>query len=264
MSDGGKMIKQIIEQIKSTLSDQAVDYEKHIKDFGQVHANNERMKGKTFNFREHIKGLIYAQLSNQRSWGPIARNLETINKIFCEYNPEVLKIQDPNHLEAQIVSIKCGNRKIASQLAKLRSNIETFEKITLEYGNIDAFVTSDVPEKIAKELGSGKKYKLKEIGFTLALEYLRNIGINAIKPDLHICRLIGPERLRFIDKIPTPEEAYHCLMDLEHEIPESAVYLDNLLWIFAAKDYGNICTANPKCNYCSVELCVMHPSGKRK
>ena len=124
-------------------------------------------------------------------------------------------------------------------------------------------MTSQEPEVIASEFGSGTKFKLKEVGFTLAMEYLRNVGINVIKPDLHICRLIGPERLGFIDYEPSPEEAYQCLMELEGQVPESAIYIDNLLWIFAAQDYGNICTANPKCSECLVINCAKNPSNKR-
>ncbi len=159
-----------------------------------------------------------------------------------------------------MIAIRCGNRKIAAQMETLARNIEMFESLAHEFGSMDAFVTSQEPERIAKELGSGRRYKLKEIGFTLAMEYLRNVGINAIKPDLHICRLIGPQRLGFINKEPTPEQAFSCLMRLADKSSENAVYLDTLLWIFAAKDYGNICTATPKCGECSVLLCLKHPS----
>jgi hypothetical protein len=254
------MIDQVVGQIKDTLRCHDVDFQGIIDEFGQVRAFEDRLQGKSFTLNEHVRGLVLAQLSNQRTWGPIAANLAQIDQIFCHYDAETLKSASPTSLTAQLIEIRCGNRKIAAQMEHLARNIEMFETLANEFGSVDAFVTSQEPARIAKELGSGKRYKLKEIAFTLAMEYLRNVGINAIKPDLHICRLIGPQRFGFIDKEPTPEQAYACLMRLADESAENAVYLDTLLWIFAAKDYGNICTATPRCGECSVMLCAKHPS----
>jgi hypothetical protein len=253
------MFVRTIEQIKQTLKDHDAHYQKIIDDFGQVTAYESRLSGKLFGLNEHIKGLIYAQLSNQRPWGPIANNLARIDEIFNNYDSETLKKQEPKKLASDIQLIKCGNRAIAAQMRDICSNIETFERIISHQGSLDAYVISKKPDVIATELSSGNKYKLKQIGFTLATEYLRNIGVNAIKPDLHICRMIGPERLGFIDKSPTPEEAYQCVMQLEQQSSDSAVFIDNLLWIFAAQDYGNICSASPKCNECGVTLCATNP-----
>jgi len=254
------MIDQVIGQVKDTLRNHGVDFQGIIDEFGQVRAYEDRLKGKSFTLNEHVRGLILAQLSNQRPWGPIAANLDQIDQLFSQYDASTLKSASPSSLTGQMIAIRCGNRKIAAQMETLARNIEMFESLAHEFGSMDAFVTSQEPERIAKELGSGRRYKLKEIGFTLAMEYLRNVGINAIKPDLHICRLIGPQRLGFINKEPTPEQAFSCLMRLADKSSENAVYLDTLLWIFAAKDYGNICTATPKCGECSVLLCLKHPS----
>ena len=165
-----------------------------------------------------------------------------------------MKDADPVALVDAIKEIRCGNRGIVKQLHGLRQNIQTFERI----GDIDSYVISASPEVIATEFSRGKKYKLIQIGFALALEYLRNVGINAIKPDVHICRIIGPERLNLTENVPTPEEAYEALMAWATATGHNAVYVDNLLWIFAAKDYAAICTARPRCNICLVLDCNMH------
>jgi len=255
------MIQPILDQIKQTLTDHNVDYETIIDEFGQVASNQSRLAGQSFTLPDHIRGLIYAQLSNQRAWGPIAENLPRIDVIFSHYDPEILKAADPKILATQLMAISCGNRAIGAQMRDLRSNIELFEAIAVEYGSMDGFVTSEDPMQIATELGSGKRFKVKQIAFTLAMEYLRNVGISAIKPDLHICRIIGPERLGLVDKEPSPEEAYTALMAAAEKATDSAVYMDNLLWLFAAKDYGNICSATPRCGECGVTLCGRHPDG---
>jgi len=227
-----------------------MDYQRWIDDFGQVTALEERERGKVFTLRDHVRGLLLAQLSNNRPWGPIAANRSRIDEIFRNYEPEVLKSADPDHLAEQIKSIRCGNRGILKQMQGLRGNIEIFERI----GDIDLYATSDAPEVIAQSFASGK-FKLTQIGFPLAMEYLRNVGINTIKPDLHICRMIGPERLALTNEVPTPEQAHSVLMAWSEGHDESALYIDNLLWLFAAKDYAAICAARPRCEICLVSKC---------
>ena len=53
-----------------------------IADFGQVEASEKRRRGQRFALRDHVRGLILAQLSNNRPWGPIARNRDKIDRIF--------------------------------------------------------------------------------------------------------------------------------------------------------------------------------------
>jgi thermostable 8-oxoguanine DNA glycosylase len=87
------------------------------------------------------------------------------------------------------------------------------------------------------------------------MEYLRNVGIEAVKPDQHICRMVGPERLGLTDISPSPEQAEQVLKTVASEANVGPTYLDNILWIFAAKDYAAICTADPRCEICLVRTC---------
>jgi hypothetical protein len=240
----------VLGEIQATLDQQGFDYQKWIEDFGQVTALEQRLAGKKFTLREHVRGLLLAQLSSNRPWGPIAQNLDRIGRIFLNYDPESLKEADPSQLAHQIKGIRCGNRGIAKQMQGLQQNIETLERI----GDIDRYVASSTPDDVARDFASGK-HKLIQIGFPLAMEYLRNVGINTIKPDIHICRMIGPERLGLCDTVPTPEEAHAALMAWSDNSDHSAVYIDNLLWLFAAKDYAAICGAKPRCQICLVSHC---------
>ena len=83
-------------------------------------------------------------------------------------------------------------------MLSLHENIRTFEKIEKEYGSFDSFVLSDTINNIAIQLStSNSRYKLKQIGFALALEYLRNVGLDVGKPDLHIRRILSIKRLGY-------------------------------------------------------------------
>jgi hypothetical protein len=94
-------------------------------------------------------------------------------------------------------------------------------------------------------LSSPGEYKLREVGFTLAMEYLKNVGIRAAKPDVHILRLLGPERLGYLQD-GNEEKAVRAIADLAAEAQVNEVYMDNLLWLFCAKDYADICGVVPK------------------
>lgn len=250
------------EKLEETLTRIGIDYRSIIDSFGQVQASEERTFGKIFDLRDHVRGMILSQLSNQRPWGPIAANMPHINKLFYDYNPEKLKITEPSELVKGLQKLRCGNRSIQKQMDSLSINIQTFERIASEQGSIDAFVTSESPSVISKKLSDAGKYKLVQIGFTLALEYLRNVGITTIKPDVHVRRTLSSERLGFSQYLPSEIEAYEILMHASEESGINPIYLDNLLWLFCAQDYGNICGSNPKCAQCSLIYYCAYPDAK--
>lgn len=243
---------EFVSRLKGTLDNIGTDYESAIKGFGQVAAFERRLAGEPFELKDHIRGLVFALLSNQRPWGPIERNKRAITSIFYGFEPEKILAVKPDTLIDDLRAIRCGNRAIRNQMMGLRSNIAKFEDATKEFGSMDRFVMSADPWKIATELSSQQsKYKLRSVGPALALEYLRNVGIRASKPDLHVRRLLGSKRLGYIKAAqPSEKEAYFIIDSLATDVGSSSTYLDNLLWIFCAVDYGNVCGASPKCDKC--------------
>ncbi|MDQ0340913.1 endonuclease III [Caldalkalibacillus uzonensis] len=243
---------EVIEEIKNTMTNNGHDYEASIKSFGQVEACIQRDQGYQFTFKDHLRGLILAMLSNQRPWGPIDRNMNRIENIFFHFDADKLLQADKHLLAEKLKKIKCGNRAIVKQMESLNDNIGVLRQIEKDSGSIDRFVTSDTPHRIAEELGKGNKYKLKQVGYTLALEYLRNVGIKAIKPDVHIRRIISAERLGWCDHYPSESEAVRILEHVSKQTGIHISYLDNLLWLFGAVDYANICNAQPRCHVCTL------------
>ena len=95
-----------------------------IQEIETVQAVRKRKNGESFNFEDHIAGMVYALLSNQRPWKAIEDNYETIRKIFHDFDPDYLQNIDPIILVNQLREIKCGNRSINSQMNSLKYNIE--------------------------------------------------------------------------------------------------------------------------------------------
>jgi hypothetical protein len=244
---------ELVNKMELTLSNIGYDLNKTINDLGQVSTSERRERGETFSIDEHIKGMILAMLSNQRPWGPIVQNMDRITVIFLGYKKDEIKQVSKKLLAQQIKNIKCGNRAVDKQMDCLDFNISIFEEIESRFGNLDSFIMSDTPDNIAWELGQGRKYKLKQMGYTLALEYLRNVGIQAVKPDLHIRRIISSERLNFYNGYPSEVDTVKILNIIAQESGVTLTYLDNLMWQYCAVDYGNICGSNPKCHVCELQ-----------
>ncbi len=246
--------------LQKTLATCGIDYEQEIKDFGQVAASEDRERGHVFDLREHVWALLASQLSNQRPWKPIAQKEEQIRKVFFDYDPGALQRADPESLEAEICSISCGNRRIRKQMRALRENIATLRRIEKDFGGLDNFVTSDDPHQIALQLSEPGPYKLKEVGYPLALEYLKNVGLRAGKPDVHVLRILGPGRLAYFNHAPSEREASELLARLAAVAGVNTIYLDNLLWLLCAKDYGEVCGATPRCPVCALRASCQYPT----
>lgn len=256
----------LLSTLKATLPNQGIDVDAVVAEFGQVRASEERARGKQFTLREHVRGLVLSLLSNQRSWGPIARNLSKIEAAFLSFDPERVLASDPDHFIRAICDLRCGNRKIRAQMHSLGGNIQQFNRIARDHGSMDQFITSDEPSIIAAKLSdSTSVYKLKQVGYTLALEYLRNVGIRASKPDVHVRRILSGERLAYIPGYPSEEEAYRLVAQLASDGACNPSYLDNLLWMFCAQDYGKVCGAQPRCSVCGfVDSCNYEDRHNRK
>ena len=176
------------------------------------------MSGQRFRLREHVRGLLLSQLSNQRPWMPIAQNLDRIQRIFFDYDPDALQQADPSGIANAIRAIRCGNRAILQQMNALGSNIAVFRRIESDYGSLDKFVTSSDPVGIAKLISTSGPYKLGYVGPALALEYLRNVGIRAAKPDVHVLRILGGERLAYFLGKPTERDAVQLVANLATQV----------------------------------------------
>ena len=144
----------------------------------------------------------------------------------------------------------------------LGANIATLKRIERDFGSLDRFVASSEPIEIANLLSGSGAYKLKYVGPALALEYLRNVGVRAAKPDVHVLRILGGERLAYFPALPMEWEAVQLVANLAAEAGCSATYLDNLLWLFCAVGYGNICGARPRCNVCAFRDGCRYPALK--
>ena len=214
----------------------------------------KRKEGKVFSFEEHIAALVYAQLTNQTKWSRVVPHLPEIDALFFHYNPLEIKKRPGSYFADGIFALKCGNISTKAQMNNLHKNIETMESISEEYGSMDAFVTSAPAQQIVALLSTGRsKYKMAMLGEALAWEYIRNVGIDGCKPDTHLRRLLGGDRMGTdAAAIASIEETIRQVerLSAETDLPLSSI--DNIIWSFCADGYGEVCTATPHCKRCVV------------
>lgn len=230
--------------------------EKEVVDFeNSTNAVLQRGRGKSFSFAEHLRALIYALLTNQRKWIEVVPKLSQIDRLFFQYDADKIKKHDGTYFEQGIRKLKCGNISIGRQMAGLQDDISVFELFTRKYGSMDAFVTSIPAEKIVNMLSdSSSPYKLRGVGTALAWEYLRNVGIDASKPDKHLRIFFGSERMAVSD---LPEASEDEVTQEINNLAAAGKYnrfeIDYLIWTYCASGYGEVCTSSPKCQECVIQ-----------
>ena len=213
---------------------------------------DQRAKGREFPLSEHIQGMIYSLLSAQTVWANIERNMPGIDKLFFYYDPDEIRKHDFQYYVDGLARLRCRSRLTNNQMKALHGNIDTMERIVSEYGSMDKFVTSRSQLEIVKLLSDpGSKYKLRQMGEALIWEYLRNVGVDGAKPDVHMKRILGRNRLgvsRYEEA--TNEEVINTMKNLSDETGFWMAQLDYMFWCFCATGKGEICTATPSCSRC--------------
>ncbi|MFA7673669.1 MAG: hypothetical protein WCY62_07435 [Clostridia bacterium] len=213
----------------------------------------ERHNGKTYTFSDHLKGLIYAQLSSQTKWINIEPHLDVIDALFFQYDRKKILSQPASYFTDAILNLKCGNINTKQQMESLPYNIGVFEQIGREYGNIDLYLNRYKAEEIAMELSEGR-YKMKYIGYVLAFEYLRNVGVDAVIPDGSKRRMLGAERLGYSrSPVASDKDVVSAVALLSRSNNDAMLaQIDALLSYFCSAGYGKICTAEPDCDVCPI------------
>lgn len=214
-----------------------------------------REDGHIFTFDEHVEALIWALLSQQRPWYVIEQNKEKIREIFNNFDSDYISRTDPSILCSKICDIKCGNRRISYQMSELQWNIDILHRIDEEYGSLHEFDVKYPVYDVAKRLCSGYD-KLYGIGPALALEYLKNVGVDCVKPDVHIIRILQ----RFGYNINNEWDACSVIQKVSDETDYYMSDIGYVFWRFCATGYMEICSAHPKCEVCPITHCKYRDS----
>lgn len=247
--------ERIIDQVVNYLTENSIDFEDH----DLIRNIKARREGRAFSFEDNIKGLVYAFLSNQKKWKDIVPQMGNIDELFFNFDKNRILSTSPEYFYNGIFALKCGNRSTRKQMESLAYNIQVLEGIERDYGSLENFYETYPTDKVAKMISSGK-YKLRQIGYPLAWEFLRRVGLDGAKPDLHMRRILGRDRLGYSDSsIASEAEVIQIFDDMARNTGYLKSHLDIVLWSYCADGYGEICTATPKCNRCVIREYCNYP-----
>lgn len=225
----------------------------------------KRKGGSVFDIQEHIKAMVYSMFSSNRCWNGLEKEIdeetgaiETLDKIFRHYDVEFIKEYKNDEIRNAICGKHFGNRRIDEQLEALKSNVMQLELFDNDIG-IDKYYN----ELIASEnnyidgiiaLIDYLVPKFKEMGVALTAEYLRNAGYDIAKPDIHLKRIMGSERLGWsLRKEAQDYEVIYIVNDISVNMNCSNAWIDYVLWSYCAKGHLNICKKNPNCGKCVIK-----------
>lgn len=241
---------ELVDRLIETLGRNQVVFDPN--DFYCFSSIEKRGQGVEFGFSDHLKGIVYALLGSQRTWEGIRNNYAAIDRIFLQFDRRLFALTSISEILKELKSIKCGNKNIRRQIEGLVDIINTLEKIENRFSTVDAFIMHKSPLEIAALL-TKSEYKFRGLGPSLVFEYLRNVGVDVAKPDTHLMRLFGPNRLGvFTSEKSSQFEAVALISDLADVCNMSPAALGTSFWLLCARGYGNICGATPKCELCEL------------
>ena len=245
--------RSFVGAIKSALTSTGVDYDTIIDNYGQVQACVRRDAGYTFTIKEHTRGLILAQLQSLSTWDPVVDNLRKVSPVFFDYEPDKLLATDLSELTQNVEEHGYSGGSVKKQMAVLHDNITMLLDLQRQYGSVDNFVVSRNPFEIAGLISKRGKYKLKQVSLNLAVEYLRNVGVKAIRHDLEMRRALSHERLALSSDYPSEPETVHILNQIAGFTRTHPIYIDTLLWLFCSAGPKSVCGIKPQCLLCDLK-----------
>ena len=240
-------------EIEKTLRSVRPNYADEIVGINKIRATLSN--GGKLKFEDHIKAMILSLLSNMQEWDKIENNLADIKRVFCDYNIVKLMKKSETDILNEIKALKCGNLSINSQINHLKDNIRTLERIDREQGGLDYYYAMTDKYILVDKLSNPEsEYKLQDMQVALVCEYLKGVGISLVKPDRHVCRIIG--RLGFSKKIPAGEiETLRICDEIAQNLNMSHALVDTILWQYGVEKKCGICGDDPDCDRCGVMSC---------
>lgn len=216
---------------------------------------------------DYIRAMTYAVLSNSMGWRCIAQDVDLQTGRLRNVDKALeARMDDGQDLSAAFEENQVRFRFKKRQIPAVEENFQYFNNnaanLPAKYAKMSANGTDFWP--LVQAIAHGKPedgYKLAQIGPALACEYLRNLGYDIPKPDRHLCRLLGSERLQFFNQpMPDAEEVYNLVRRVANRSKSNygPAQADYILWSYCAIGYGNMCNGkNRACKDCYLsDLCA--------
>jgi len=138
------------------------------------------------------------------------------------------------------------------KIRALANNAKKFIEIKQKYGSFTNYIESF---KNRLELADSLIKNFKFIGPTNVWDYLKSIGIDAVKPDIHVRRILHRIGLINSDKTSpeTIKQVFQIVQKISKATGEKLSIIDAVIWFYGAERpeiKKPICGKTPQCNEC--------------
>lgn len=207
----------------------------------------------------HVSGFKVAILRDR--W-------EDIKKAFSNYDINKVSQYTDEDLERMM-----NNPKIIRNKRKLEAcikNAKIMKEISDKHGSFGEYLnqSKDNPQELEEDL----KDKFHFLGDVLVLDYLRGIGVDSIKPDTHVVRIM--HRLNLVDSEEVTSDTINQVRTVADQINqltgEKLSVIDAVFWIYGGGGDNHVEKAicqknNPLCNECPLtEYCNFYKENNLK
>ncbi len=187
---------------------------------------------------DHIRGLVFSKLSQTTRWEFIFKKEKQIEELFFHFDKEEINQRDEKYFLNGLINLKVGRFR-KNLCFNLHHNIKVVEK------GLDLYETA------------GEEYlhyllkNLEGFGLPLIFEYLHYAGVDRIKPDVHVKRILSRY---FYGNDDSKQFSDNGVFEWGKKVRSQGKYnltqIDILLWRFCSKDNAEICEKKPKCFLC--------------
>ncbi len=207
---------------------------------------------------EVFEGLVRSILSANTKWAKVERVLPELCTLLHDLSLSWYAALSPIDVERTLVpwfeQRKAGSISLNQNLQRLIESAGQLSDISQRHGSLENYLVhlsqrhNGDPKVVAAALGEVESpAKLPGLGVALAAEFLKNVGYDVSKPDLHINRAVGsfglvqfarwPDQRGF--KAPQAKESeLRTVMQVMEtwalKLGFRVTFLDNAVWLLCA------------------------------
>jgi 3-methyladenine DNA glycosylase Tag len=187
----------------------------------------------------------------------ITSKLPFIKETFADFDIKQVSNYDDSNLSKMLKNPRIIKNK--RKLCDCILNAKTMKGLSDEYGSFGKYLGkylsshSDNLQDLALELA----HRFSSVGYTLALNYLKDVGMDTIKPDVHVLRVLY--RLGFLDSEKSSEQNIQKTIRVAEKMKafpyEELSVIDAVFWMYGGAGDGHVkkamCNKNrPFCGEC--------------
>jgi 3-methyladenine DNA glycosylase Tag len=259
----GLMLKKLKEVANGSKLDESLR-QRAETDFDKATSNMSPLEKDSYLFGKLVACMFVGRFSAIT----VDKKITAMRKAF--YNFDTSKIADMD--ERQIQEI-IWNPDVIRHPGKIRAVVENareIQSLKKEYGTFADFIKSF--ENDADKLAPVLQDRFKWLGPATSLDFVKDIGIDAVKPDVHVIRILG--RLGLIsgtESTPvTRREVGEVVKMMSEELGIKMALIDGVIWFYGADRKGHettkaICGSKPLCGECYLqEYCDYYKRQKKE